>query len=147
MSFQRQKITIDIDQLFPGETIKIGESILTIRPLSFYQIAMLTKQGKELVSMLKEQGVTLENFNKPENIFKCSAVLMDHFPSILEESANIDIEDLQKLPIDIIVQIVEKVVTVNMKSKDDLIKNFNSLIGKILPEEVVKSQEVVRKKK
>ena len=45
---------------------------------------------------------------------------------------SIDINDLRKLPLEKIVEILSKVIEVNLKSKEDLAKNFKSLTEKLV---------------
>jgi len=125
---ERQRITIDLDQLFPGEIITIGNSKITIRPLDLRQIAEVTKDIKDIIAELDEQGVTFEQYSTKEGMFKIAVVLINKFPEVLAEVSNVASEDLFQLPLSSLVEILQKVVSVNMKSKDDLLGNFNSLI-------------------
>jgi hypothetical protein len=127
----RQKISFELDDLFPGETVSIGKSIILIRPLNIEQIAVLSKKIKAIGSLLSKEGITWENYSEKTSLLKIAVVLLDSFPDVLEEASNIDINDLKKLPLNSIVLIVSKVIEVNLKSKDDLIKNFTSLIEKL----------------
>jgi len=122
MSTQRQTLSIDLDQLFPGETIEIGNSSIVIRPLSIEQIAIITKKLKGFTKILEDDGVTWENFNNPNSMFKIAVVILENFPDVLEEASNVAIEDLKPLPLEVIVQIVNKIIDVNLKSKEDLEK-------------------------
>jgi hypothetical protein len=127
----RQKISFELDDLFPGGTVSIGKSIILIRPLNIEQIAVLSKKIKAIGSLLSKEGITWENYSEKTSLLKIAVVLLDSFPDVLEEASNIDINDLKKLPLNSIVLIVSKVIEVNLKSKDDLIKNFTSLIEKL----------------
>jgi hypothetical protein len=131
---ERQKLSIDLDSLFPGSTITIGTEIIVIRPLSIEQLALLTKKVKGLGSLLTTEGITWENYNTYENLFKLAVIILDNVPDVLEEASNVDIDDLKRLPIEIIVQILDKIIEENMKSKEVLEKNFKSLTAKFLPE-------------
>ena len=125
---ERQRITIDLDQLFPGETLTIGNSKLIIRPLDLQQIAAVTKDFQAIIAELNSQGVTFEQYSTKEGMFKIAVVLINKFPDVLAEVSNIDSADLFQLPLSSLVEILQKVVSVNMKSKEDLLGNFNSLI-------------------
>jgi len=144
---QRQSLSLDLDALFPGEDISFGETTIVIRPLSIQQIAILSKKIKGFGSTLSALDVTWENYSTPGGIFKISSVILENFPDILEEAANVAIEDLQVLPIEAIVKIVEKIIAVNMKSKEELEKNFKSLTEKFIPEENPKAQATKNRKK
>lgn len=131
-TIQRQSLSIDFDTLFPGESLQIGDKSIIIRPLNIEQVATLSKKLKGMGSILEESGVTWDNYNIPGNIFKLAVIAIENFPEILEEAANINIADLRALPIEVIVQILDKILEVNLKSKDVLEKNFKSLTGKFL---------------
>ena len=135
---ERQRLTVDLESLFPGETITIGDQILDIRPLGIKQLAILARKLKGLGSLLESENITLDNYSQPANIFKIAVLLLEQFPEVLEEASNIALEDLEPLPLDIIVEIVEKVIAVNSKSKDKFLGNFQSLIKKLNLEPEVK---------
>lgn len=128
----KQRINIDLDDLFPGEELIIGKTIIIIRPLGLYQIATITKTLKGLSSILAEDGVTWDNYNSPVNFVTLATVLLEHFPSVLEEASNIDIEDIKQLPIDSIVALLDKIIQVNLSSKERLQENFKSLTEKLI---------------
>ena len=85
---------------------------------------------EDFIQSLKKDDVTWENYNEPESLLKIATKIIDDFPEILEESSNIASEDLQELPIEVIVQILDKVIEVNMAAKDSLVGNFTSLMGR-----------------
>jgi hypothetical protein len=126
----RTRLNIDWDSLFPGDTLKIGDTSVVIRPLGMLALASIAKQLKGFGTIVAEDGVTWDNYGTPENIIKIAAILLDKFPSILAEASNIEEEDLSRLPIDQIVNILNVVLEVNLKSRGDLEKNLQSLAGK-----------------
>ncbi len=130
---ERQPLSIDLDTLFPGETLEIGSCSILIRPLSIEQIANLSKKITGLGNILTEKGVNWDNYDSPQNLFHLAVIILENFPEVLEEAANVSIDDLKVLPIEVIVQIVDKIIEVNLKSKEDLEKNFKSLTNKFIP--------------
>ena len=130
----RQKLSLNLDTLFPGEILQIGSSSILIRPLNIKQIAIILKQLNSVIETLSDNGITFDNFNEQGNIIRIAVVLMDEVPDVLSEASDIDLDDLLALPLDVIITILEKVISVNMKSKDDLVKNFLSLTKKLVPE-------------
>jgi len=126
----RTRLNLDWDSLFPGETLNICGNQLVVRPLGMLVLATIAKQLKGFGTIVSEDGVTWENYHMPENLIKIAAVLLDKFPGILAEATNIHEDDLASLPIDEIVNILDKVLEINLKSKDNLEKNFQSLAGK-----------------
>lgn len=137
----RQSLSIDFDTLFPGDAITIGTQSIVIRPLNLEQLTTLTKQVKGLIPKFAEENITLDNFNNAESIVKMIPIIFDNAPFILEEASNISLDDLKKLPMDVIIQIVDKVVEVNLKSKGTLEKNFKSLISKFVQPTPKKDQK------
>jgi hypothetical protein len=143
---QRQSLSIDLDTLFPGSPLTIGNQSIVIRPLSLEQIAELSTKVSGLYPIFIEKNITWDNFREPKNLIQIASILLVNAPVILEEASNIDISDLKKLPLEIIVQIVDKVVEENLKSKDLLEKNFKSLTAKFLPKKVKKEEKTPPKK-
>lgn len=128
----RQKLSLDFDLLFPGEELTIGTSTIIIRPLTISQIATLSKKIKGMGKIISAEGVTWDNYTEKSSIFQLATVLIESFPEVLEEASNIQLSDLKQLPIECIVQIIAKVIDVNLKSKDDLTKNLQSLAEKLV---------------
>lgn len=141
---KRQSLSINLDELFPGETVEIGTQSILIRPLSFSQVAILSKKIKGLGRLLTSEGVTWENYNTPDSIFKIAIIIIDNFPDILEEASNVKIDDLRALPLELVAKIVDVIVVVNMKSKEALEKNLASLAEKLVP--VIVAAETKEKK-
>jgi hypothetical protein len=128
----RQRLPIDFDELFPGDELTIGKSTVIISPLNITQISLLSKKIKGIGNILSKEGVTWNNYTEQSSLLKIAVILLDSFPEVLEEASNIDINDLKKLPPESIVEIVTKVIEVNLKSKDTLTKNFKSLTEKLM---------------
>lgn len=143
MAKQRQKLEVDLESLFPGETIEIGNQPIYIEPLGIKQLAVISSKLKAFFKILAEDKVTLENYNEPGNLFKIAVVLIEQFPSVLEEASNIELESLERLPIETVIEILNKVIEVNLKSKDKLEGNFKSLTEKfsLLQTETPKSKK------
>lgn len=129
---ERQRLNIvDLEELFPGETINIGGQTVDIRPLGVLQLAKVARQLKGFGKYLSDEGVTWDNYNQPEHLIKLAVLILEQFPNVLEEASNIAVEDLQELPIEYVVQILDTVITVNLKSKEALEGNFRSLAEKL----------------
>ncbi len=130
MAKERTRLNLDLEALFPGDTLKIGDQSIDIRPLGILQLAVIARKLKGFGKILAEEGVDWENYNQPENLLKLAVILLEQFPEVLEEGSNIALDDLQQLPIDVVVEILDKVIEVNMKSKEKLEGNFKSLAEK-----------------
>jgi CO dehydrogenase/acetyl-CoA synthase delta subunit len=127
---KKQKLNLDLEALFPGSALTIGNESIIIRPLNIEQLAILSKKVSGLGSILSEKNITIENFNTPENLFHLAVIALDNVPDVLEEAANVEMDSLKQLPIEVIAQIIEKIISENIKSKEVLEKNFKSLIEK-----------------
>jgi len=128
---ERTRLKLDLDALLPGDEFPIGNETVTIRPLSLVQYKRIIGKVKALFAILKTHGVTGENYKDTDNLILIAEIVVEQFPDLLEEISNIASEDLQELPIEIIVALIDKCLEVNMKAKDSLMGNFKSLIGKI----------------
>lgn len=131
---QRQSLSVDLDALFPGTSVMIGDQPIIIRPLGLEQLSILSKQAIAVAELLSNKGITWENFNVPKNLAIIAVTLLQSAPELLEEASNIELADLKKLPIELIVVIVEAIITENLKAKDGMEKNLQSLIKKFRPE-------------
>ncbi len=134
----RQKLNLNLEELFPGDTLDIGNQTIHIRPLGVQQLAIIAKKLKGAGKLLAKDGINWENYSQPDNIISIATLLLDQFPEVLEEASNIDVKDLQKLPLESILPIINKVIDVNLESKESLSKNFQNLISKINIQEVPK---------
>lgn len=128
---ERTRLNIDLDELLPGDQFQIGKESVLIRPLSLIQYKVIVGQIKSLWKYLKENKIDENNFQEPENFIFIAETVIEKFPDLLAEVSNIHQDDLQQLPVEIIVALIDKCLEVNMKAKDSLMGNFKSLIGKI----------------
>lgn len=127
---ERTRLTIDFGALLPGDEFQIGTQSVTIKPLSISQYKLVIGKISALVKMASMQGITLENFRESDKFIELAELVVDQFPVLLEEVSNIAAEDLQKLPIEIIVALIDKCLDVNLKAKESLLGNFKSLAAK-----------------
>jgi len=146
MAKEKKRLKLDLESLFLGDSFTIGETNINISPFGIKQLATIARKLKAFGATLAEQGVTWDNYNTPENLLQLSILALEEFPDILEEATNVDIEDLQELPIDIIVELVDKVLEVNMKAKEKLEGNFKSLAEKLNLTKVTNPKLVKRSK-
>jgi hypothetical protein len=130
MAQERSRLKIDLDAILPGDEFKVGNSSVTIRPLSIFQYKLIIGKIKALIEVLQEKGITGENYKETKNIMTIAEIVMSEFPDLLEEVSNIAVEDLNQLPLEIIIALIDKCLDVNLKAKESLLGNFKSLIGK-----------------
>ncbi len=127
---ERTRLDLDWDSLFPGSELSIGDQKIEIKPLSLFQLAKVTRTLKGFGKLLSEEGVSWENYQQQDNIVLIASVLLDQFPEVLSEASNIHVDDIQRLPLENIVSVLDKVLEVNLESRESLEKNFKSLAAK-----------------
>jgi hypothetical protein len=131
MAKEKQRLKIDVDALFPAETVEIGVTKVEIRPLGFRELTSLMRKLRSYGELFSKEEITWENFNQTENVVTIAYILMENAPHIIAEASNIEEEDILELPIEYVFDIVSTVVDVNMKSKEKLEKNWKSLAEKL----------------
>lgn len=125
-----QRLNIEFESLFPGDTLNIGDASVIIRPLGLLQLTTVVSKLRGLGGVLSERGVTWDNYNTPENMLIMAEVLLGQFPEVLAEASNVHQDDLSQLPLDCVVEVLDKVIEVNIRSREKLEKNFQSLAKK-----------------
>lgn len=130
---ERNRLGIDFSKLYRTTTMDIGGSMVTIRPLTYVQWAELLSKADLIIAKCKEQGITLENYREPMKALTLAKILVVDFIDVLAEVSNIHEDDLQALPVEVVVAILGTVIEVNLASKEDLEKNFNRLTKILMP--------------
>lgn len=131
MAKEKQQLILDLEELYPGDSLKLTEkNTIYISALGTGELAILGKKFKALLGTLKTKGITFDNYNEPENMLELATVLVDEAPNILADAANLEVDQMLLLPPESIVAILDKVIEVNMRSKESLMGNFNRLMGR-----------------
>ena len=128
---KEQRLNIEWDEIFPGEELDVAGCKVQIVPLGIKQRAQCTMRLRTLGTELAESGVTWENYSDPSSLISLTSVILEKCPDLLAEASSIAQEDIERLPLEYAVLILEKVIAVNTKSKSVLEKNFGSLAGTI----------------
>jgi len=121
----------DFELLLPGKIITVGKSEIVIKPLGTEMLKLMFQRLGAIAGTLKEAGITFKNYNKEDQLFKLVEVIMDKAPSLLSDASNIEIADLQRLPVMTNVQILTDVLEINIESQEGLEKNLHVLAGMI----------------
>ena len=100
-------------------------------PTPTERLARVVAQIKSVMGELKEAGLTFENYNEPENLITLAEVLMSRCPSVLSDASDIDLDDIRRLPPGEILVLLKGVIDINVKDRENLTKNFQSLTGAI----------------
>ena len=116
----------DWDILLPGETVKIGNKNLLIKPLGLSDLALLLRELKTVVKICSESGITLDNYEA--HLWQLAEIIMSETPHILTLVTGIDSEDVSRLPVAIAMKILNVCLQVNIDSQGDLLKNSHALV-------------------
>ena len=126
----KEKIILNqevLDELLPGETIKIGSMSITIEPLPFIKYKLLGNQIIKLIQGLQEEGINTKNWNENQNLVKITQTIFEDFPNILSEATNIAQESLEQLPPDTLLDLTVHALEINTKSKESFLGNLDRL--------------------
>ena len=126
-SSERQRLDLDLDSLFPGEEYTIGKNKIKIRPFGADQLSDILKKLEELGGIITSAGITWDNLQSPDKFLKLTIIIFDHFPELIEEATNVHVDDIKKLPLEIIMELLDRIFAVNLASKDNFAKNWQSL--------------------
>ncbi len=121
----------DWDNLLPGSTHTIGTTELIIKPLGLYDLSIQIKKITAIQNELDENKITGENFRQTDKFFKLAEIIVSKVPDLISDAANLEVDDVQKLPLEEIVSLLEKLLDVNLTAKEALSKNLDSLGTKI----------------
>jgi len=121
----------DWDALFPGEEYKIASTTFRLVPLSLKGIATITTKLSKMASIFAsvQSTLSLEDVDSRniESITGVVEIIMEKAPEILSVMSGLHIEDIQRLPLTVAVDLFNKCLDVNIESQESLIKNFKTL--------------------
>ncbi len=131
-----------ISSLFPFTSFKITDDFtIALCPMDFNQWAMVIQRIESALDKIKNAGISWDDFNeatddtadpkannkKAESVVKLVALIIKEFPDLLSEVSGIHEDDLKQLPVQVLASLTMELISINLKDKDDMIKNFNSL--------------------
>lgn len=131
------KVTLNSEDwlaLFPETNFKIGTTTLRLMPLTVSTVARVLKQLSGISSLLVEEGLTLKDLSRDNvpAIITLVSVIMAQAPGILSEMSGLDEFDVQRLPLNVAVDLFIACLDLNLASQEGLVKNFNRLGEKIV---------------
>lgn len=127
MAREKIRLGIDFSKLYKTVAIDVGGKSVVLRPLTYRQWGDLLAKVDLIIEKCTEEGISLENFRNPDKLLTFAKILVVDFVDVLSEASGIHEEDLEQLPIEVILDILNAVIRVNLESKEDLQKNFDSL--------------------
>jgi len=117
----------DWDLLLPGKEVKLGNTRIEVKPLGFQEFVRTVRRLGEVREQLAGEGLTLENFNEPQNLLKLVGVVMDEIPELMSDVLCVEQADLELVPVTVMVDVARTVIEVNVKSQEGLLKNLTAL--------------------
>jgi hypothetical protein len=122
----------DWEVLFPAEDFKIGSTTLELTPLSLSGLATITRRLTNVVDKVTALELNLDSLtSEVGKIVQLVSLILGDAPEILAEMSGLDLEDIQRLPLDIAVGLFSACLDVNLRSQESLVKNFKGLGGKV----------------
>ena len=124
----KMRLDLDWENLFPGTTVTIapGASV-TVRPLTLKQLASLSKMIKPVIGELGARGITIDTLDSADGLIAIVEILVSSFPNLVSDILQIHEDDLNRLPIGIVVELLVAAYKENVRSKEGLEKNLKSL--------------------
>lgn len=126
----------DWTSLFPSKPYTIGTTTVDVSPLSIQELSGILEKVS-LISDKIQTGILLDE-NLSDGLTKSSVtvinlikIIMAESPDILSDISNIDVEDIQSLPLDKALELFNFCLDVNIESQESLIKNFNGLASRM----------------
>lgn len=132
MSDEVKRLTDDDwDLLLPEKSITLGKTLYPIKPMGLEVLASVVADVKTIQSDLKEAGVTLENYSDIDRLVFMTSAILENVPQALQKASGLHIEDLKRLPLNIVVKVLGTVLDINIESHEGLEKNLLDLAEKI----------------
>lgn len=120
----------DWENLVPIIEIPIASQKVSIRPLGFKKLTETIRKFQNSQKELLESGVTLENYSSPEGMLAITTIILERMPDIISDSSNIDLTDVERLPINVALTLVEAILDANITSQKGFLKNLTALATK-----------------
>lgn len=124
-----EKINFDVDwsALFPGKTFAVGNTSHNVKPLNIEGISKISEKIKSVLPLLEKEGITIDNIDGGDKIIKLIPILLNNAPDIISDATGIELTSLAKFPPAYMLELVTITIQVNLDSKEELEKNFESL--------------------
>jgi len=120
----------ELNTLFLTNTINIGSVIYIIRPYTIEELFEVTARLKAMKDILQNEDVALDNFSSVQSIL---TIISDSYFFVQKEICsiiNISDRDFGKLPLEIVVSIIDKIIEINLQSKELFENHLQKLGGK-----------------
>jgi len=129
----RKKIKLNKDDwevLFISENFKIGLQTIEIFPFCLKELKPVMNSIKELAFKFKSKNIGFEEIFDIENAPLLAEMLME-FPDIISKATGLEVEDINNLPINIIIALSSKIIEVNVRAQGGMEKNLIGLLEEV----------------
>lgn len=132
MAKERVKLTdADFDTLFPGRDIRLGNTVLTLRPLSCDDLADIVRAVSGVIAEFSKEGITQKTLTDKETLSKLPDLILKHCPRIVGIASGLDDSDVVRLPPSVAIKLVSELIEINLKDYEELTKNLTALVDRL----------------
>lgn len=118
----------DWETLFPGVEFTIGTTKLKLQPLALEDISLILKKVTMITSQLSDLNLSMTDLTENSlKIVQLVELIVDEAPDILSQMSGLKESDVRALPLATSVELFNAALDVNIKSQEDLVKNFKGL--------------------
>lgn len=120
----------DWDSLVPIKEVSIASKKIVVKPLGFKKLRETIVKLGTIEKELTEKGVTLENYESAQSLLAIASIVLERMPEIISDSSNLHPDDIEGLPINVAIILVEAILDANIESQKGLVKNLAALASK-----------------
>lgn len=138
---KQKRLTVeDWGLIAPGRLFPLGNTKIKIKALSIEEIFDVLLIAHEALSIAVEEGITLENWNKKENLARIKKLLAGYLPQIVPITSDLAGEDFRLLPGHYQLDFIGEVIDENSCVIESAIKNSDALIAAVSAIKTMQSQ-------
>lgn len=118
----------DWDSLLPSKVHMLaGKLPVRLEPAGIHKMELLSSKILVVTAVLEAAEITWESLEDKQKLAAALPLIIQAIPEVLAELSGIHIDDLARLPLEVLVPLCYDVIEVNMASLDYLQKNLQSL--------------------
>ena len=130
----KDKVTLtdaDWDLLLPETPHMLGKSELQLRPITLEEIALLMNVITDSKDYFLANDITTDNYHQPLQLIAITKLFIDKLPGIISDCSQLAESDVKGLPLEPAINLVRKLIAINEKAKDGLVKNLTALAEEV----------------
>lgn len=121
----------DWKDLLPSKEVAIASQKIIVEPLGFKNFTLIINRFKDIQGELTTAGIDIAQLkDSPGSMITLTSLILEKMPELISLSCNLDAEDIDRIPINTAIQIVEAIIDVNIESQNGFLKNLTALAGK-----------------